>query len=83
MAKVSIQMIQKPKPPLLSVLMEKYPDNPDAILDAIYIRALSRTPSARERARLHEVRQKTESPRAFYNDVLWTLLNSSEFIFNH
>ncbi len=50
-------------------------------LRAVFITALSRQPSAKELARYGgHVRGRSENG---YEDVLWALLNSSEFLFNH
>ena len=52
---------------------------PEAILDELYIRALARKPSEAEKKKLLPLL----SDRKGYDDVLWALLNSTEFSFNH
>jgi hypothetical protein len=68
--------------PVLTHLMQAKL-SPDAILDELYERALSRKPSRDERKRLLEPLQNAPQDRKAYEDVFWALLNSSEFEFNH
>jgi hypothetical protein len=58
---------------------------PEEILDAVFIRALSRLPSEPERKRLLPLLANAANPadRKAYDDVLWAILNSTEFAFNH
>ena len=56
---------------------------PDEILDAIFIRALSRRPSESERKKLLLLVSAHPNDRKGYDDVLWAILNSTEFAFNH
>lgn len=57
---------------------------PAGIIEHLYLATLSRRPTARERDRLIAyVNKNTEAPRQAYSDVLWALLNSSEFTLNH
>jgi hypothetical protein len=58
---------------------------PSQVVGRLYLHALSRLPSAEETQRLLDyIRQKAGAePRSAYNDILWALLNSSEFAFNH
>jgi hypothetical protein len=54
-------------------------------VDALYLATLSRTPSPAERARFvaHVDGAAAADRRQALADVLWALLNSSEFLFNH
>lgn len=54
-------------------------------VDALYLETLSRSPTAAERARFAQhVKNAAASDRdQALADVLWALLNSSEFLFNH
>jgi hypothetical protein len=55
---------------------------PAEIIDELFIRTYSRKPSDKERQRIMGL--IGEHPdRAAYDDVLWSLLNSTEFEFNH
>jgi hypothetical protein len=57
---------------------------PQQIVEHLYLTTLSRRPTARElQLCLSLVRKHTDEPRQGYGDVLWALLNSSEFTLNH
>ena len=53
------------------------------IIDELYLTALGRTPTAGERKRLTDyIDSAKDKPRAV-EDVLWAILNTREFMFNH
>jgi Protein of unknown function (DUF1549)/Protein of unknown function (DUF1553) len=52
-------------------------------LERLYLTALARRPTAAEAARLTDYVAKAEDARSAYGDILWALLNSSEFTLNH
>jgi hypothetical protein len=57
---------------------------PEEILEYLYLGALARRPTAEETQRLTAyVRRNPGQPRAGYGDILWAILNSSEFLLNH
>jgi hypothetical protein len=56
---------------------------PEEILDAIFVRGLSRQPSEPERKRLLPLVAAHPTDRKAYDDILWAVLNSTEFAFNH
>ena len=56
---------------------------PEAIIEELYIRALSRKPDAAELKALLEMVGTNTKDRKVYEDIFWSLLTSSEFIFNH
>jgi hypothetical protein len=56
---------------------------PPEILDDLFIRTLSRKPSEPEKKRLLPLLSANPTDRKAYEDVLWALLNSTEFAFNH
>ena len=63
------------------LLKEKKP--PEEILDEIYIRCLTRLPSADEKKKvLALVTAETDKKRAL-DDAFWAVLNTREFMFNH
>jgi len=55
---------------------------PDAI-EHLYLATLSRRPTAQESERLSKYVDGRSAPRAAYGDILWALVNSSEFTANH
>jgi hypothetical protein len=58
--------------------------SPPQIIENLYLATLARRPSPRELQRsLAVVHKYREEPRQAYADVLWALLNSSEFTLNH
>lgn len=64
--------------------LEKAHLPPRQALDRLYLATLSRRPSVAERRRLLTfLKANAQSPRDAYADVLWVLLNSSEFSLNH
>jgi hypothetical protein len=56
---------------------------PEAIIDRIYLRCLSRKVTEPERARLMQLISESANPDQGMHDVFWAILNSREFIFNH
>lgn len=57
---------------------------PAEIIDEIYLTAVGRLPREKEKALLLEAfAQEGADRQAAVEDVLWTLLNTKEFIFNH
>jgi hypothetical protein len=54
-------------------------DKPADAIERIYAAALSRKPTAAELKRLTEYVSKADTPVAAYGDILWVVLNSSEF----
>ena len=56
---------------------------PEEIIEELYVRALSRTPSSEERATMRELVGKDPKDPKAYEDIFWALFNSTEFGFNH
>lgn len=56
---------------------------PAKVVEYLYLATLSRRPTAEEAARLDAYLKKKGDARAAYGDILWALLNSSEFALNH
>ena len=56
---------------------------PQEVIEAIYIRSLSRKPTPAEIDRLMVVVNEAENPTQGLQDVYWAVLNSREFVFNH
>jgi hypothetical protein len=56
---------------------------PAETLDYLFLAALSRRPTVAEVSRLTAYVSKSNNPRTAYTDILWSLLNCSEFRLNH
>ncbi|MGE3809636.1 MAG: hypothetical protein AB7K24_33645, partial [Gemmataceae bacterium] len=57
---------------------------PGQIIEKLYLGTIARRPTSNESQRLVDyVEKKSSSPRDGYADILWALLNSSEFGINH
>jgi hypothetical protein len=63
--------------PLGKVLKEHSTD--DAAVEAVYRQTLSRKPTASELAKFHKYLQKVGNRAEAFEDLLWTLINSTEF----
>lgn len=55
----------------------------DQILDDLYLTALGRLPTAEERQAVREALAEGASREETWQDILWALINCSEFVFNH
>jgi hypothetical protein len=51
------------------------------IVAELYLAALSRMPTAAEQAAIQKLRAETTDAKGFYEDLLWSLLNSKQFLF--
>ncbi len=56
---------------------------PEDILDGLFIRTLSRRPKTDEMTALRELVGEQVKDPAVYEDILWSMLNATEFNFNH
>ncbi|HET6881426.1 MAG TPA: DUF1549 and DUF1553 domain-containing protein [Pirellulales bacterium] len=66
---------------IAKLLAAKQP--PAEMIDELYLGALSRLPTESERAKALAFVAQEQDPRPALEDVLWTLVNSKEFVFNH
>jgi hypothetical protein len=69
-------------PSLLSSLRSAG-DDPAKVIERLYLMTLSRKPTGPETKKMNEYVGKAADARAAYGDILWALLNSSEFALNH
>jgi hypothetical protein len=58
-------------------------NRPPAVIEQLFLAALARRPTAAEVKRLTEYVRRQQNPQSGYADVLWALVNSSEFALNH
>lgn len=58
-------------------------ETPERIIANLYLRCLSRAPTAEESAKLKGFFKNGAAPDRVLNDVFWSLLNAKEFVFNH
>jgi hypothetical protein len=63
---------------LLARILKAYPKDDDA-LRMVYLRTLSRKPTERELAKCQKYLKKVDNRAEAFEDILWALLNSTEF----
>ena len=71
---------------LIPNLIKQHRDDPEYIVSQLYIRALSRKPTETELKTILAEKPEKNGDRklkSYFNSVMWSLLNSSEFLFNH
>jgi Protein of unknown function (DUF1553) len=57
--------------------------SPAQVVEALYVRCLSRKPTAEEAGQIQALLAADADPRPALEDIFWALLNSREFLFNH
>ena len=55
----------------------------DEVIDDLYLSTLTRFPSETERIRMRRAFSESTDRRETVEDILWALLNTKEFVFNH
>jgi hypothetical protein len=69
---------------IAKLLAEK--KSPQEIVSDLYLRTLTRQPTAKEVEKIDKILEETKTPgeqKKLLEDLFWALLNSEEFIFNH
>jgi hypothetical protein len=56
---------------------------PEAVVETLFLATLSRPPSQREAKAMVDHIAKATDKRSAHHDVLWALINSTEFMSNH
>lgn len=64
---------------MLGQLLAEHPDDPEAI-QALYLRVLARQPNADEIKTCRQYLTKVGDRREAFEDILWALINSTEFL---
>ena len=57
--------------------------SPEDMIEELFVRTLSRMPTQDEKTALRELIGDAVKDQATYEDIFWSLLNSTEFAFNH
>ena len=78
----SKELLDKVKGPRVSTLAKDKKPHEERLRE-LYLAALSRPPSAEETKTLLGYLEKKKDTQAAYEDILWALLNTKEFLFNH
>lgn len=70
---------------IVDQLLKAHSEDPDKLIEAAYVRCLSRLPTETEiKAFRDELQAATgDDKRIVVEDILWSLLSSREFLFNH
>jgi hypothetical protein len=55
----------------------------DQIIEQLYLAAVSRLPTAEEQSLMQKSFSQASSRQEAVEDILWTILNTREFVFNH
>jgi hypothetical protein len=63
----------------LANILEKYPDNKDAVRE-VYVLTLAREPSDKEEKVCLNYVKDVGNRHEGFEDVMWSLMNSSEFL---
>jgi len=83
----ALRMMNSPftnKSEAIAVSLTRETKTPAQAVERLYMAALSRRPTPTElERRVTYVTRAGSTPRTAYGDLLWALLNSSEFVLNH
>jgi hypothetical protein len=76
-----VNKIASPAGRVASLLASKKPH--EEIVDELYLAALARRPTAAEQEECRRLRADAPDAKGFYEDLLWALINSKQFLFVH
>src|SRR5262249_34849525 len=63
--------------------IRKTADSPVKVIEGLYLTVLSRLPTQAEVQKMKEYAAKESNSSKAYSDMMWALMNSAEFVFNH
>lgn len=75
------QKLQAPQGRVRKLLAAEKDDN--KVLDELFLAAISRLPTAKERASFADYRANSKDRQSAFLDTMWALINTNEFVFNH
>jgi hypothetical protein len=78
---VIVNKIADPKGRLAKLLAEKKPQ--PEIVEELYLATLSRRPTPAEQAAVRDGLAEAGDAKSYYEDLLWSLINSKQFLFIH
>jgi hypothetical protein len=70
---------------IVDQLLKAFSEEPGKLIESAYLRCLARVPTEREIKMLREELEAAtgEEKRVVVEDLLWSLMTSREFLFNH
>jgi hypothetical protein len=74
-----VDKIANPKGRIAKLLADK--KSPAEIVEEFYLATLSRRPTAAEQANCRDGLAETSDAKSYYEDLLWSLINSKQFLF--
>ncbi len=67
----------------LAKLLKDADKTDEQVFEELFLACLSRLPTADERAAFAEYRERAKSRQAAFQDAVWALINTREFVLNH
>src|SRR5262249_36161692 len=83
MADPSLQAKMQPKQNRIRTLMANKNMTEETAIEELFLATLSRLPTEKEKAKALDYIGSKKDRTAAFGDVLWALVNTTEFIFNH
>lgn len=79
----ALRLMNSPQANGAAVVAEMQTATPEEAVQKLYLTVLSRPATQAEVERMTQFAAQQATPRAAYGDMLWALVNSSEFALNH